>query len=347
MTVRAWCAVSARAILTLLLALGALWGCHAADCHAQGAPLLAESYFMSDNGTLPPLDSRIRPAPEFILRYLAAEHEQGNLPTIPGPAPADPVFEKAFASILSDLSEPLRDLLRERLTGIFLVDDLGCSGYSEEFLGDDGQRLGFIVLSAGALSDKPANEWISWKENSTFQRDADIRLTMAIEEPENDTIDNAVRFIMLHELGHVLGYVGEAHPAFMDITSEPWEDYPFLGLSWEMDNGRVRSRFDNFFPERTQLSFYHIGEETLTISRAPDIYETLRRTNFASLYGAMCIHEDFAESFATYTHVVRGKRPWRIVLAGPEGERAIVRSCWEESRCAGKKAFFDSFFAGP
>jgi hypothetical protein len=65
------------------------------------------------------------------------------------------------------------------------------------------------------------------------------------------------------------------------------------------------------------------------------------------LQSAISQWEDFAESFATYVHVVLDKRPWQATIASKGNTVTIIDSCWQEIRCMTKKAFMEKWFADP
>jgi hypothetical protein len=85
-----------------------------------------------------------------------------------------------------------------------------------------------------------------------------------IEQAGNDTRPNAIRYILLHELGHVVD-------AVLGVTqidggnTENIRSRGFYGLSWidptpsqrlVLPGDALRSRFDATWPERETLAFY-------------------------------------------------------------------------------------------
>ncbi|MBC7469468.1 MAG: hypothetical protein H7322_09100 [Ramlibacter sp.] len=70
-------------------------------------------------------------------------------------------------------------------------------------------------------------------------------------------------------------------------------------------------------------------------------YASLEETNFPSLYAATAPGDDFAEAFASYVHVVLLRRPWEIALSQGGKVVKVVRSCWDQPRCAAKRAVME------
>ena len=96
--------------------------------------------------------------------------------------PANPRFIAEVKAAMADLPQEVNLLFVDRLAGIFLVDDLGGTGWTD-FI-DDGAGhpvAGLIVLDANVLQKYTANEWASWKENTPFKPDPAWKLEARIE----------------------------------------------------------------------------------------------------------------------------------------------------------------------
>ncbi len=70
-------------------------------------------------------------------------------------------------------------------------------------------------------------------------------------------------------------------------------------------------------------------------------YANLERTSFPSLYAATQPGDDFAEAFDSYVHVVLQRRPWQILIYKNAALQKEFGACWNESRCAGKRALLE------
>lgn len=239
-------------------------------------------------------------------------------------------------------------LFVDRLAGIFLVDALGGTGYTDEVIGDQGERLGgFIVLDAGVLQRLSANEWATWKEWTPFKPEPPWQLEARIERDAQDSQRNAIQYILLHELGHVLSVGANFHPPWTISPKEagPAQSYPFFGLSWQVKDERYASRFDDAFTLRSDVVYY--AQPKLPASRMVEVYSQLSRTNFPSLYAATRPGDDFAEAFANYVHVVMMGRPWSITIRRGGEVVQETGACWEEPRCAAKRRLLEGLFQPP
>ena len=301
-----------------------------------------------------PLSDRLRPAPAELVEKIRIENEIEGYPEIPEPADPFPDMASALASLVERLPLPILNLLEERLVGVFCVHDLGGTGYADVVYDRQGrEHYGLVVLDVDVLRKRTANDWATWKESSYFRPEPEsgISLEVRIEDPPNDTVENAVRFILLHELGHVLGMVSEAHPSWVDWQSGkpvPLDD-PFVALSWLPGRDTpFESRFDEAFPQRKAIRAYAFDRSELSGSDIPETYgNLLHHSDFPTLPAAQNLWEDFAESFATYVHVVLDGRP-REARISRDGETVLLApSCWGTERCAPKQAFMEAWMEDP
>ncbi|MGD2129386.1 MAG: hypothetical protein PVJ33_12665 [Lysobacterales bacterium] len=299
-------------------------------------------------------DAHIGPAPAGLIEYLRIDNAFQGYSEQPVPASADSEFIRDVKMAVSSLPGSVKVITERMLFYIALVRNLGGgTGYTDFVADDDGSVAGgFIVLDEGAL-DRTANAWASWKEGSAFQPSAEQSLDVRIEEPGNDTRVNAIRYILLHELGHVID-------AVLGVTqvdggnAQNVRSGGFYGLSWiyppssqgtVLPGDAVRSRFDTSWPERETLAFYTFGNSKHSLSEAPSIYKWLRQTNFPTLYAATSPANDFAESFANYVHVALDKRPFDVRLKQGEHSADLLGSCWTSPRCASKRMVVEHLLA--
>ncbi len=310
--------------------------------------------YWGDKWKKTPLAERIKEAPTEVIEKLHFYNKFDGFDERPSTAKPPPELSKALKSVESSMPDKLKAILNEGFIGIFSVKELGGTGYVCAVYNKEGnEKYGLIVLDVDVLMKKKANEWATWKENSGFRPkpDGKVKLKAVIEEEENNTVVNAFRYIILHEMGHVLGMVTKSHPWWTDwfVKKKVKMDFPFQWFSWAiMGKNKVRSLFDDKFPERKYIKYYAFENAKLTSEQIPAIYNKLiKYTNFPSLYAAQNMYEDFAESFATYFHVVMDKRPWQIIIEQDGQPEIVIQSCWEEERCKRKKEYMKRWFENP
>lgn len=291
-----------------------------------------------------PAAQRVGPAPPLLVEYIRLDNIKNAYPQRPRAATPDAALLADVDAAIAELPGAVWGLFGERLAGLYFVEDLGGTGYTDYVFDSHGRAVAaYVVLDIGVLARMRANAWASWKENTPFKAGPAYRLEARIEDDANDNRKNAIQYILLHELGHVLSVGARLHPPWnLDARAvDPGEHYAFFKLSWTIDrrNNRYRSLFDAAFPERAATTYY-FGARLSAHAMLPT-YRKLAKTNFPSLYAATHPGDDFAESFASYVHVVLMQRPWQIRISNNGRPVLTMPSCWSESRCAGKRALLE------
>jgi hypothetical protein len=291
-----------------------------------------------------PLLERMQPAPATLVEYLNLDNRLNGYPERPRAASPDPAFMADLRDAFAGLPDRVKRLVDERLVGIYLVEDLGGTGYTDVVQdAQDEPAGGYVVLDAGVLSRLSANAWATWKENTPFRPQPGYGLQARIEDDAHDNRKNAIQYILLHELAHVVSIGSNIHPPWTIDANEVrlTMQYRYFAQSWHIDrwHNRYASEFEAEFPQRANVAYY-FGAKLDAADMAPT-YASLAKTNFTSLYGATRPGDDFAEAFASYVHVVLMKRPWRVTIS-KEGEPArVFEACWEEPRCSSKRELLE------
>lgn len=295
-----------------------------------------------------PVAQRIHVAPPALVEFLTLDNVFHGYPERPRAATLDDAFKRDVQAALADLPPQVLRAVSPKLAGIYLVDDLGGTGFTDAVFEADGRTAsGFIVLDAAVLAQRTANAWASWKEGTPFKPDPAWQLKARIADGDADNRKNAIQYILLHEIGHVLSIGEDIHP--------PWSEeprahaagvrWPFFEMSWRNDRpgNRYRALPEHEFAQRERVVYY-FGARLEAAEMLPT-YNALERTNFPTLYAATRPADDFAEAFAKYVHVRLMGRPWEITLWRSGKPVKTVASCWGTRRCAAKEAYLDKLLA--
>ena len=297
-----------------------------------------------------PLEQRIGAAPPELLEYVSLDNIFQGVADRPRAATLTPEFLKDVQDAFAEIPPGVKRLLPARLAGIYFIEDFGGTGYTDE-IGDPGSKpaAGFIVLDPKVLAARPANAWATWKENTPFSPAPGFRLEAEIESTAQDNRKNAIQYILLHELGHVVSINNRIHPSWNDEAGDisPTAGYPFFELSWGVSDDRKSyvTRFDAAFPKRREVVYYFGAK--LAAGEMAAVYDRLENTNFATLYAATNPFDDFAESFVSYVHTVVMKRPFEIRIRQDGKLAKVFGSCWTQPRCAEKRKILDRLLDQP
>ena len=205
-------------------------------------------------------------------------------------------------------------------------------------MGDDFILGVVVALDVDAFEQRTANAWASWKENTPFTPMHGYRLEAQIAAPQDDHRQGALQYLLLHEFGHVLAAGRGLLPEWWNDTQAMREtdDYLYLPLAWRITPGKeVVPLPENDFQLRGDIAYYQAPR--LAASQMPDAYAQLRSANFATLYAATSMHEDFAESFASYVHTIMLGKP-QCIRIHRDGKLLLqFDNYWDDQRSARKR----------
>ena len=295
-----------------------------------------------------PLLERISTAPPEVIDYvtavnLAANPDGLHVPVSPYSLPPD--FLMDVQAAIAELPAIVKNKLEPRLLGIFLASGVGSSAITDVVSAPDGRVLGALVLlDAEAFLMRSANAWMGWKESTPFTANVDFELQAQIADQASDHRQQALQYLLLHEFGHVLSIDTEFLPNWW-IGSQKFKDteeYSFLSICWQIAmNGNIIPLIRHQFEQRSLLTYY--GNPQLNADQMPAVYQALSRTAFPSLYASISVYEDFAESFASYVHVVLMQKPWRIQVFQHANAVFEFADYWTSSRAQRKAQLFAEF----
>jgi len=282
-----------------------------------------------------PLHTRVVPPTADLQSFLSTYgRSQQQVPTI---TPLTPDLQADLAQALAALPDSLMNTLSKAILGIFFADGLGASGLTDMVaLGDGSTNIGFIiVLDRQAFAHSSANTWASWKENSAFIADNHVHINVRIANQDDDHRVQAMRFLLLHEFGHVLATMTDICPKEWTLPLPKLAGH-FSKLSWQT-NGSKAIRPEQNFPHREKISFYRQPE--LHASQALDLYRDLARTAFPTLYASMDVQEDFAECFATYIHTELLGQPYSVQVVTGDTPVFTSDDFWTSPRAIEKRRY--------
>jgi hypothetical protein len=304
----------------------------------NGKHLIRKETFWGDFKTKR-IEEKIYSATPQVIDYLIQDNIKNRWPNKPTPATLTDDYQKELIDALRELPPEIVKKINKKLTAILLVNDLGGSAYTESVFDNMGSRSGgFVILDVTVLNRK-ANEWATWKERSPFKTDKEIQIFAEIATGKNDNRKNALQFVLLHEFGHVAS-IGLATITPWDTDPsllEPLSRFTFTSLSWQLTSNQLTTLFDGKALDRTGLRYYGPEESRLESTKSFRLYDDLKKTNFPTLYSATNHSDDFAESFATYIHSVKMKRPWQIIIQSYGKKNYKFGLCWNEERCRKKR----------
>lgn len=247
-------------------------------------------------------------------------------------------WKNRLRSVRNSLPKSVNLLLDRHLFRVILCKNLGGTGLSS-FVYDNSTPLGGVIFLDTGMLTRTANNWISKKENSPFAP-GKIRVQVRIEPDQNDSIEAALEYILLHEFGHILSVAKKIVPDFRE-KNRNFSIFEFSNGVWETENDSV---FDKTFSMRKKLKFYSSQPIDLG-SNWKNIYPILEKTSFPTLYSAANGDDFFADSFVSYVHTELQKKIWNLEILEEDKVVFQMKNGIQEPRCKKQKEFLDRLFA--
>ncbi len=342
--------------LILFLLLFFLSSCNTKNCETNKPECIQEkmkklpvqklSYWQ--NSLKLPVYKRVFSAPNELIDYIRLDNQLNGFSEKPQTIKASKKLQLEIEEAIKELPQKVKDLVAPKFLGVYLIQGLGGTGYTESVFNTQGEAVAaFIALDAGILTQRKANEWATWKESSVFQSDGDYQIELIIEEPERNKTKYAIQYLVLHELAHVYSVGEKIHPLWNDpiesIQNE--SQFSFFTESWKINSARdkIYSIFDqDKFPQRSRVRYYTGAK--LKNDEMIEVFENLQKTNFVSLYASTHYTEDWAESFATYVHKILMKKPYRFQIKKLDKLVKTYELCWGQKRCQAKEKYLQKIF---
>ena len=307
----------------------------------------------SDDFGKVPLGNRIFGVDENLSNYLVginALHGSHQSPlSINMKAPP-----KAITDLLNALPDALRALLSRKLVGIYLTANLTVSGLTQPVfptLASETPYGGVIILNlesfeTHAKSAGSLDTWMATREYAIFKpaKNTAIRARMS-QTPDGL---GAFEYELLRGLGMLLT-IGSEH--FFDWNANTLADgseskYPFFALSWLIQHQLLLPLPAFDFKGRKDLAAGSGSTSKVAATHMREIYEGLEQTNFPTLYAALSPIDAFAESFASFIHTKVFHQTFEFDILVNGKKVKTVRSCWDEPRCATKRALLEKIIMG-
>ena len=258
-----------------------------------------------------PVSERIEPLSDLALEYNMALNRRDNFKMVPKPQELPPKTKKMLLSELKNLPKSLRNFMQKHVIAIYTAVDIGGTAMAGSVYNSKGiAEFGFIILDLSMI-DKKANEWATYKENTVFAPVKGYKLSVTLEHPKHNTKAATIRYLILHEIGHIFHAVQKLQPAYIDLN---WQDADFE--PYPFNKPELTRKFalgEDYYPLYERISFYR-PLPPFDLDDAEEVYEWLQETSFPSLYGSVNALEDFAETFATYIHTSLLKKPHKVTL---------------------------------
>jgi len=252
-----------------------------------------------------PLVDRVKQVPDFLLNHWKKRDKRENY-TAYMPSSEEITIIQDYLSMLPQLHQKV---LKERLIGIYFVNNFHGSGLTDYILADTSNLYLIIIVNPRTLNTS-LSQWLTLRENSCFMNNAS-RLRVEVDCGQELS---GFMYVLLHEASHGVDYIMQYTP-YPEIDLLQISDYKignrlFVDGVWKKYS---QPTMENNFSLRNKITFYGFGRgPKLKIEDAIEVYKQLSDTAYISLYGSQSWAEDFAE-LVTFFHLTHKlNQPYEI-----------------------------------
>lgn len=193
------------------------------------------------------------------------------------------------------LPERYQNVLKERLIGIYFVENFIGSGMTDFVLSESDEV--FVTLFINPIVfKKDVSELLTYKENTIYRSDGDgPEVTLEVTGDYSGLL-----YILTHECTHIVDYVDRITPYVEPGINTLLGDNPNAASFTEPYWSDYHEPKDP--PEyRDKLWFYSTDEDRkIPAAEMADVYAELKTTPFVSLYSYLSWAEDLAEYCTLY-----------------------------------------------
>jgi hypothetical protein len=251
----------------------------------------------SQHGNDPYYKSRIVKAPESVFNKFmdAGMNPSNHILTETEKAKIDQAF--------SNLPPLHKKILKQHLHSISFMDNMPNTALTSTLESADSIKQFNITFRAGILNET-ISEWATWKEKSVFDNSSNPTSAIEIDAGKLD----AFQYVLVHEATHVVDAVLNLTPNVSEAGDKA-RPTSFTRNIWYKLNKPV-AKFSDSLLEKTRFRTGVIQP----LSSAREVYQALKKTPFASLYGMASWSEDIAELLTIYHLTHKMNQPFIIYL---------------------------------
>lgn len=301
-----------------------------------------------------PVQDRLIVATEEMLQYLRLDNLLWDFPYENVQAATDTQLMAGARKALAELPPQMNQYIDQHFYGFMIVSGVGWTGFASSIRAVPNNSLksgAVIIINADNIKNKTLNEWLAFREKTTFDFFQDDGTSTAYDIAMNYTkpgsgssLEENLRHFLIHETAHLIVNADPSiHPDFKyrskpvpfsefqkwQEPGEPLSDsFPFLTYSWLFDDsgktdaGEAAYLLSRQVPSYVEpvlkakkIKFYSTDTKSkFTLDEAVQIYKGLNGTCFPSLYAMVDYSEDFAETVTHYFMSEVEKYNYEVVL---------------------------------
>ncbi|MBN1500128.1 MAG: hypothetical protein JW982_08235 [Spirochaetes bacterium] len=275
-------------------------GCTSASTKFNSDPQKLSFYSYDFNSELA---DRIKICPDSMLNSLMQFDRKTNYFNYT----LSPEEKQTVTDYIELLPELYKKILKEKLIGIYFVENFTGNGLTNNIYNDKGEQFYYIVFNKTTVGTN-LSQLLTEKENTCFM-DIDGKNRIEID---CGTAYSGFLYILFHEVSHIADFEKHFTPGLpedesykpvsneTEFTKGVWKGYTVFKIIY---NHAYRSK----------ISFYGMNNGPfIHLYEAEELYKIQKNSPFTSLYSNFNWAEDFAD-FASFYHITQKlKQPYVI-----------------------------------
>lgn len=246
-----------------------------------------------------------------------------------------------YTQVLMQLYDETPEMMRRSLCTlerIYLSDNIYSVAFASAITDRSGRyRGGFIGFRKQSFLEQPsAAELVSWKEQMIYGGSSrflsnDLDLVQISYDAKMQKLPNdGLFYVLMHELAHLI-----------DLQNRISESRQWMGLSWR---SLTVPRSSRGFERQMEICFYNCARH-INPRHMWNIYSSLQKSGFVSVYAGTRPLEDFAETWAWYLLRKYKSPDYRITVPG-KGE-IDMNAAFDNPFIAEKMGFIEALWNSP
>lgn len=247
-------------------------------------------------------ENRILSTSPSVLNYLYLHNKKNGHNQMVNPAVVSEKERDEFESALASLPEILRMKVDQKFKGIFLVSGMINYALAEYIQDEKGIAWGGVIfIDVDKMRTKTLNALATEKERKLLGENGQFLVSSVMIDPKKDSHFQALRYLLYHEMAHLLAVGHSFHPNWWQTPSiEKFANYTFSKESWELAGELTYVTKDK--------ALMHLNSSAIRVG-----HDMLAGSTFLSLYALTSPFEDFAESVALTLWEQEGHRRYWII----------------------------------
>ena len=238
------------------------------------------------------------------------------------------------------------------LSKIWIENQLNSTAYAKPIYENNKMISAGIGIRREFLeSSIDLNTWFSWKEETSFggttsmtEGSAGKNLGLIKYNSPNNSKAFLIKGTINHEFGHLFDFTNNLNRfSECDFEKDPENCKPLAGSWGEISWGSSNTPLPEMnYPLRDKICFYWCEGNFINKDLSLELFDSLVKTNFHTIYASTNPNDDFAETFSYYLEVENDNFELSVTT---QGQTIDLIKHFKSQRLQAKRDFVKNFIS--